>query len=137
MEMTMDKRTAVRALSELRGPRRWSEEEGRFVVDAWKASGESVPTFAQRAGLFPQRVYWWKERLGRGGDAAKSAPTTALTSTFVPVTVRAETAAPLGMLGAAVTVVVSPELRIEVAELDATSAAWVATLVQSLREVRP
>jgi len=58
----------------------------------------------------------------------------ASTSTFVPVTVRTEAPPPLGM-GAAVTVVVSAELRIEVAELDATSAAWVATLVKSLQEV--
>jgi transposase-like protein len=135
-EMAMDKQTTAMAFAELRGRRRWSEEEGRFVINAWEASGESVPTFAQRAGLYAQRVYWWKERLGRG-DAAKSSPATSSASAFVPVTVRAEAAAPPGMLGAAVTVVVSPELRIEVADLDATSAAWVATLVQSLREVRP
>jgi len=132
----MDKQTTARALAELRGSRRWSEEEGRFVVEAWEASGESVPSFAQRAGLIPQRVYWWKERLRRA-DAAKSSRATPSASAFVPVTVRAEAAAPLGMLGAAVTVVVSPALRIEVAELDATSAAWVATLVQSLGEMRP
>jgi succinate-acetate transporter protein len=53
------------------------------------------------------------------------------------LTVRAEEAAPLGLSGAAVTVVVSSELRIEVAELDATSAAWVAALVKSLGEVGP
>ena len=132
----MDKQTTARALAELRGPRRWSEEEGRFVVEAWEASGESVPSFAQRAGLIPQRVYWWKERLRRV-DAAKSSPAKHSASAFVPVTVRAEAAAPLGLLGAVVTVVVRPALRIEVTELDATSAAWVATLVQSLGEMRP
>ncbi len=128
---------AAKRLSELRGSRKWSEEEGRFVVEAWEASGESVPTFARGAGLFPQRVYWWKERLGRGGDTARPALGAASTTTFVPLTVRAEEAAPLGLPGAAVTVVVSSELRIEVAELDATSAAWVATLVKSLGEVGP
>jgi hypothetical protein len=134
----MDKQTAAKALSELRGRRRWSEEEGRFVIDAWEASGDSVPTFARRAGLFPQRVYWWKERLGRGGDASKDALATPSTMAFVPMTVHADvTAPPLGELGAAVAVVLSPELRIEVAELDMTSAVWVATLVKSLREMRP
>ena len=132
--MKMDKQTAARALSELRGPRRWSEEEGRLVVEAWQTSGDSVPTFARRAGLAPQRVYWWKERLGRSEDASKPASATT-TSTFVPLTVRAEGAVPLCMLGTPVTVV-CPELRIEVATLDATSAAWVATLVKSLREAR-
>lgn len=130
----MDKQKAARELAELRGPRRWSEEEGRLVIEAWEASGESVPVFARRVGLFPQRVYWWKERLGRT-DAASATTSTALTSTFVPMTVRGEGAAPLGAARAAVTVVVSPEVRIEVTELDATSAAWVATLVRSLREV--
>ncbi len=66
--------------------------------------------------------------------AAKARPAlvAASTSTFMPLTVRAEEAAPLGVPGAAVTVVVSSEVRIEVAELDATSAAWVVTLVKSL-----
>lgn len=107
------------------------------MVDTWEASGESVPTFARGAGLFPQRVYWWKERLGRGGDTTTPALMATSNSTFVPLTVRAEEAAPLGLPCAAVTVVVSPEVRIEVAELDATSAAWVARLVKSLGEVRP
>jgi hypothetical protein len=137
MEMMMVKETAAKTLSALRGPRRWSDEEGRFVIEAWEASGDSVPAFARGAGLTPQRVYWWKERLGRGGDAAKDALATSPTAAFVPVTVRPEAATPLGMLGAAVTVVMASELRIEVAELDATSAAWVAALVKSLREVRP
>jgi hypothetical protein len=128
---------AATRLSELRGPRKWSEEEGRFVVEAWEASGESVPAFARGAGLFPQRVYWWKERLGRGVDTTRPALVTASTSSFVPLTVRAEGAAPLGMPGAAVTVVVNSDLRIEVADLDATSAAWVAKLVKSLGEVGP
>ena len=132
----MDKQTTAEALAALRGPRRWSEEEGGFVVEAWKASGDAVPTFARRAGLTPQRVYWWKERLGRGGEAAPCALAVPSASAFVPVTVRAETAVPLERRGAAVTVVVSSALRIEVAELDATSAAWVASLVQSLREER-
>jgi hypothetical protein len=132
----MGKQKAARELSELRGPRRWSEEEGRLVIEAWEASGESVPVFARRVRLFPQRVYWWKERLGRA-DAASTTTSTVLTSTFVPMMVRDEAAAPLGAASAAVTVVVSPEVRIEVTELDATSAAWVATLVRSLREVSP
>ena len=132
----MDKQTAAEALTALRGPQQWSEEQGRFVVEAWEASGDTVPTFARRTGLTPQRVYRWKERLGQGGEAATRALAVPLASAFVPVTVRAEAAVPRGRVGAAVTVVVSSALRIEVAELDATSAAWVASLVQSLQEGR-
>ena len=78
----------------------------------------------------PQRIYWWKERLGRGRGGA-SALTAA--PAFVPMTVRS---APVAMASAAVTVIAGEGLRIEVAELDATSAAWVATLVKTLREER-
>lgn len=127
----MGKRTTVKALSELCGRRPWSEDEGRQVVAAWEASGDSVASFARRAGLVAQRVYWWKERLGRSGTGER-----ALTAApaFLPVSVRAE-AVRLG--NAAVTVTTSDGLRIEVADLDASSAAWVATLVKTLREVGP
>lgn len=127
----MSKRAMTIALSELRGRRPWSEEQGRWVVEAWEASGDTVPTFARRAGLVPQRVYWWKERLGRGrmGEGALAAA-----PAFVPVAVRSESTV---RASAAITVTASDGLRIEVAELDATSAAWVATLVKTLREVRP
>jgi hypothetical protein len=127
----MGKQTGVRTLSELRGPQRWREEEGRLVVEAWEASGASVPSFAQRVGLLPQRVYWWKDRLRRS-TAAKSVTATVSAPTVIPMSVRAEVGPPRG---AGVTVVLSPEVRIEMAELDAMSAAWVATLVKSLREV--
>jgi hypothetical protein len=51
---------------------------------------------------------------------------------FLPVTVRATPTPPLGV---AVTVCTREGLRVEVKELDATSAAWVATLVRSLAEM--
>ena len=125
----MGKPRTTKALAELRGRQRWSEEQGRGVVEAWEARGESIPTFARRAGLVPQRVYWWKERLGHGRGRASAVPAA---PAFVPMTVRS---APVALVNAAVTVIASDGLRIEVAELDATSAAWVATLVKTLREV--
>jgi hypothetical protein len=135
------------SLAELRGLRRWSEEQGRFVVEAWEASGETMNTFAVRLGIWPQRVQWWRERL-RHAEAAGSGPASALTSTFVPMTVRDEDTAPLEPPGAvsttvvpapavAIRVVVSHDVRVEIAELNPTSAAWVAALVRSLREVSP
>lgn len=132
--MKMDEQAVAKALSGLRGRRPWSEREGRFVVDTWKASGESVPTFARRIGFVPQRVYWWMSRLGRGGAGRHALAVSPPASAFVPVTVRSEAAT---TTSTAVTVVASDGLRIEVAELDGTSAAWVAMLVKTLREVRP
>jgi hypothetical protein len=157
---TMEEQKVTERFAELRALRKWNEEQGRFVVEAWEASGEPMKTFAHRVGIWPQRVQWWKERLLRT-DAAGSAPAATPTSTFVPVIVRglgddAEallepmgavltaaapvtvTTAATAVTGAApLTVVVSPGIRIEVTDLDVTSVAWVAALVRSLREVSP
>ena len=101
------------------------------MVEAWEASGASVPTFAQRSGLVAQRVYWWKARLRRT-RAVELSSATRSQPPFIPLTLRGEVGA---ARSAVVTVVLSPEVRVEMAELDAMSAAWVATLVKSLREV--
>lgn len=123
----MDSKSETKRLGALRGRRPWTEQEGRIVVETWEESGDTVPSFAKRAGLTPQRVYFWVKRLGRGevrrDVLAVPAPA------FVPVSVRGASAA--------ATVVASGGVRIEVADLDATSAAWVATLVKALEEVRP
>ena len=135
-ETKMGQRMKAKALSKLRGRRPWSEEEGRQVLDAWEASGDSVPTFARGAGLVPQRVYWWKERLGPRNAHRGALATRPAVTAFVPVTVRPAAQAVMGLRAPAITVVGRDGLRIEVAEIDATSAAWVAALVKTLREVR-
>jgi len=116
----MNKLALEKAVVELCGKRQWSEEDGRTVVNAWETSGESVGSFARRCGLVPQRVHWWVNRMGRRQATAPA---------FVPVTVRSTSAA--------VTVVTGGGVRVDVTELDATSAAWVATLVRTLGEVMP
>ncbi len=118
-------------LVELRGSRPWTEAEGRRVIEAWEASGESVAAFARRVGLVPQRMYWWRERLGAGAVKARVQEVREVSvPAFLPVTVRAPPPSP----GVAVTVCTREGIRVEVTELDATSAAWVATLVRSLEE---
>jgi hypothetical protein len=128
----MDMQTTETWLVELQGPRPWTEPEARRVIEVWKASGETVSAFARHKGLLRQRVYGWCRRLGLGPakEAAREAREMSVPA-FVPVTVRA---APSSSTGAAVTVCTPDGLRIEVAELDATSAAWVASLVRSLVE---
>jgi hypothetical protein len=42
----------------------WTEVEARSVLGAWKKSGQSIERFARSRGLVPQRLYWWKKRLG-------------------------------------------------------------------------
>lgn len=51
----------------------WSEVEARGVLDAWKRSGASLEAFARSRGLVPQRLYWWKRKLGIAGQKARAA----------------------------------------------------------------
>jgi transposase-like protein len=41
----------------------WREEDGRAVVAAWRASGESLSAFARRHGVRRGRVARWIRRL--------------------------------------------------------------------------
>jgi hypothetical protein len=42
----------------------WTEIEARGVLEALKRSGLGVEKFARSRGLVPQRLYWWKRKLG-------------------------------------------------------------------------
>jgi transposase-like protein len=46
----------------VRGARRWSREQGEWVVSELQRSGQSVQSFAVQHGLDPQRVYFWSKR---------------------------------------------------------------------------
>ena len=59
--------------SALSTSRHWSEGEARAVLAAQGASGLSVTAFAVREGLCPQRMHYWRRRLGRP-VAASPAP---------------------------------------------------------------
>lgn len=54
--------------------RRWTEDDARTVLAAQEASGLSVTAFAAREGLDPQRLYFWRRRLGSSAEASE-APT--------------------------------------------------------------
>lgn len=54
--------------------RRWSEAEGRRVVEAWQASGLSVAAFARKVGLPAWRVRSWRRRLGNPEPAPRFLP---------------------------------------------------------------
>ena len=131
----MAEQTMESGLAKLRGRRPWTEDEARRVIEAWKASGVTVPAFARKVGLAVDRVYRWRERLGaapaepRARGTRRASPRV---SALVPVVVRATPAAPPSDASAPVTVCTREGLRVEVAGLDAASAAWVATLVRSL-----
>lgn len=96
---------------------RWTEEDGRAALAAWEASGESLPSFARRAGVQAQRLSWWRDRLAA----------VASSSTLVPVTVTGSV-----MSSAVVTI---GAVRVEVGDLEQLSPAWIAALASALGEV--
>ena len=51
------------------GRRYWREAEARMVVEAWRASGESLAGFARRHGVGSQRIAWWARRIDGGTPA--------------------------------------------------------------------
>ena len=50
----------------------WTEVEARGVLEAWKKSGQSLEGYARSRGLVPQRLHWWKQKLGFGAAPDKS-----------------------------------------------------------------
>ena len=45
--------------------KRWSADAAAEILDRADASGLSDNAFAKEAGITGQRVYWWREKLGR------------------------------------------------------------------------
>lgn len=95
----------------------WTEAEGVAAISAWKASGEPLASFARRHGANPQRLAWWRDRVGTEAQSA-----------LVPVTIGR------AILTDAVTVSIG-DVRVEVADLSQVSPTWIAAVVASLREV--
>lgn len=58
----------------LAGKRRWTEAEARAVVDAWRASGQRVQTFARERGVGAWRLRYWAPRLSAGTKSSTSKP---------------------------------------------------------------
>jgi hypothetical protein len=108
-------RNAARAVG------RWTEREARAVLEAWQRSGKSGAAFARQQGIDPQRLFWWRERLGLPRDE-RARPGNA----FVPVVVTEQSSDRRMM---AVSVSLPGDARLEVHELSAESAAWVALVV--------
>jgi transposase-like protein len=43
--------------------KRWSEEDARVVLAAWRESGQSMATFARGVGVGPWKLWMWRKRL--------------------------------------------------------------------------
>ncbi len=64
--------------------RRRSIEEGRRLIEAWRASGLSQRAFAATHGVQPQRLSYWRLRLEGHPQEAEAIPPVAA-SAFVQV----------------------------------------------------
>lgn len=95
---------------------RWTKSEGRAAIAAWRASGESMASFAERHEIDAQRISWWRKRL-----EASDAPTT-----LVPVTIAAPRVV-AGVAAAAVRVQVE-DVEIVVHDPAQVSPEWLAAL---------
>lgn len=95
--------------------KRWTEDEGRAVLADWQASGKTIVEYSRSIGVQAQRLFSWRRRLGDtiGGELS-----------FVPVIAAAASDAPRAAM-----VVSRAGLRIEVHEVDASTAAWVLAVL--------
>jgi transposase-like protein len=115
------KKTSSDLMAGLRGPEHWKPDDARRVLADWARSGESMAEFAHRHGINPERISWWRERL---------ASKTSATVTLVPVTVR--DAVTLAPKGAALSLVLADDVRVEVADPSRVSPQWFAAVVDAL-----
>jgi hypothetical protein len=113
------------------GWRQWKAKDAQRIMDAWRASGLPLAPFARRRGLTPERLRWWRHRLGDWG-ARDAAPTVSL----VPAVIRGDRlpfAVPLGDRAASGVVTVRVgEAIIEVANVNEVPASWLGALVSAL-----
>jgi hypothetical protein len=104
--------------------KRWTAEEARKVLARWSASGKSARAFGRDHGIDPQRLCFWRRRLGAG---AKPDRVPAL-ARLVPAVVRVGSVNS-GELG--VIVRVPSGVSVE-ADPTRVSAEWLGALVGEL-----
>jgi len=129
-----ERETEEKRWQRLRERRRWNADDGRWAVEAWAASRETMAGFADRHGIHHERLRRWCRRLGGRRGARVPAPAqqrvAAREVTLLPVTVR--TSAPVTVGDDGGVVVSAGGVRIAVRDLSATSPDWVARLVGRL-----
>ena len=103
------------------GGRAWTAEHARSVLGAWEESGLSGTAYARSIGVIAQRLFWWRRRLAEGGTELAGK------ATFVPVIVRG---APASAGLAPVVVTTRAGARIEVNDVEAATAGWVAAVLR-------
>lgn len=99
----------------------WTEADARRVLADWQRSGNTLEAFARSRGLVPQRLGWWKKRLGISRGPAGS-PLTLVPAAVISVD-------PSAAVGRAVMIRLPHGIVIE---LESASPAWIAALAREL-----
>jgi len=103
--------------------RKWTEADARAALAEWRRSGESEFAFARQRGFSPQRLRYWRGRLG--GAPIQSSTTPAFVAVEMPVAARS--AAKIEIQLGALSVCVREDLDVE----------HLARIVGALAHVRP
>jgi hypothetical protein len=118
----MQNRAMQKWAAQLRSCRHWTQEQAREVLQRQRASGEGVTEFAHRMGFVPQRLFWWRGQLGDSEPAEASCE-----RAFVPVVVRDQHPA----CATRIVVDLGDGIQVQVNEVDASTAGWVALLLSA------
>jgi len=51
--------------------KRWTRDQARKELDAWRASGQTAELFAEQRGVPAHRLRYWQKRIGDLGAAAR------------------------------------------------------------------
>jgi len=106
---------------------RWTADEAREVLERWRASGESVRAYGRDHGIDPQRLFYWRRKLGNGAKRGPKRSERAI-ARLVPAVMRLE-----GATGEERAVVVRLPSGV-IVEVDAVRVRpeWVGALVGEL-----
>lgn len=102
--------------------RQWKADEARQVIDAWRASGLPLATFARQRRLSAQRLWWWRKRLRDWGAESEEPPRLVQALVMEPRTTSA----------AMVTLRMPGGIVVEVADAGAVSTTWLSALMAEL-----
>lgn len=112
------------------GGTRWTERQGRQVVAEWRKSGLSASAFARRCGMNPQRLSWWRKRLGESSCRKEIGSRRTSLISLVPAQVRLS--APVCSTLSWAVMRLPCGISIEFADAGAMSAGWVASLLSAV-----
>lgn len=117
--------------AQYRGPRWWTVEQARHLLQRIDDSGQSVSAFARRIGVSAKRIYWWRRQLGDRLEQRCDVSVETSTPQFVPVVVRT-TRPPSSVERPPLSVRLGEQFQVDVYLVDQSTASWIAVLAAEL-----